>query len=68
MATYTFKMGFKVKADQLGSLAGTPLENERYFFDASGMEKGEQYTTTGRMEWVKKINKVYFYSDTLPNS
>mgnify|MGYP001580821497 CR=1 FL=1 len=65
MPNYFFTLGFKDKANLLGpEIVGEPLENERY--DAAG--DAEQYTTKGRMEWVKKLNKTYFWDEAQPKN
>ena len=54
--SYEFKLGFKALTDQIGAVAGTPLENEHY----GPNEASLQQTTTGLMVWRKADNWTGF--------
>ena len=60
-----FLLGFKELADKLGPTVGQPLTDVHYwktmYSDGIWEEFSEQYTTIGRMLWVRSINKAYFF-------
>lgn len=49
----TFQLGFKVLADQIPDIVGTPLENEHFNLSNGN---SEQHTTKGLMVWRKDDN------------
>jgi uncharacterized protein YkwD len=51
-----FMLGFKVLADRIPDVAGSPIENEHY--DAAG--NSQQLTTTGLMVWRRTDNWTAF--------
>lgn len=51
-----FKLGFKILADQIPDVAGTPLENEHWGANGDSL----QLTSTGLMVWRKADNWTAF--------
>ena len=67
VAQYEFTGGFKDKAIALGpDIVGEPLEKEKYYDAPDGHRMGSQWTTKGRMEWVKEFNNVEFFAGVRP--
>lgn len=52
----TFKLGFKMLADQIPDIVGQPIENERYEANGDSLQR----TTTGLMVWRKLDNLTAF--------
>lgn len=52
-----FRFGFKEYAQAHPGVVGEPLTDEAY--DPWG--NSEQWTTRGRLVWVKAVNRVYFF-------